>query len=379
VSSRTQATPRRARTRPDHTQAIVGGLLLIGLLSIVPDLGPRPALESSVRLEHARITEMGAVDPELGGQTARVIVVEGRDAGSVRSADLEVGPEGMVQPFAVGDEVVIQVSSTPDGEHVAITDHWRGPLLAVLLLVFAGLVVLVGGARGIRALLALALTVGVVIKIVLPLLLGGWPAIPVAIAAASLVTIATLLLTEGPQKSTLAAAIGTMGALVLTAVLAALASGLARFSVLQGGEEVAYLRNIVGPDIDLSGLLLAAVILGALGVLDDVTITQAATVAELAESDPDASRGTLVRRAMNVGRSHIAATINTLVLAYVAASLPLLLLFAVGRQSPTVLASTELVAIEIVRTLVGSIGIVAAVPLTTYVAAWLARRAPAAG
>jgi len=120
--------------------------------------------------------------------------------------------------------------------------------------------------------------------------------------------------------------------------------------------------------------LLAAVIFGALGVLDDVTITQAATVAELADADPRASRTMLVSRAMNVGRSHIAATLNTLVLAYVAASLPLLLLFAVGRQSPATIASTELVAVEVVRALVGSMGIVAAVPLTTFIAAWLVPR-----
>jgi uncharacterized membrane protein len=363
------------RPAPNHAQAIVGGLLLLGLLSLVPDLGPGPLPGATVRLEHARITEIGPVDPELGTGSARVVVLEGPDAGGLRTADLEPGPNNLTVPFQVGDEVVLQVSTTPDGEHAAVTDHWRGPLLLALLLAFAAIVVLVGGIRGVRALLALGLTVGVVVKIVLPLLLAGWPAIPVAIGAGSAVTIATLLLTEGPGKSTLAAAIGTLSALVLTAVLAAVARSAAQFGLLQGGDEIGYLQSVVGPGIDLGGLFLAAVILGALGVLDDVTITQAATVAELAESDPEATRGMLVRRGMNVGRSHIAATINTLVLAYVAASLPLLLLFAVGRQSPVILASTELVAIEIVRTLVGSIGIVAAVPLTTAVAAWLMRPA----
>ena len=145
----------------------------------------------------------------------------------------------------------------------------------------------------------------------------------------------------------------------------------ARFSLLQGAEEAGYLSGILGTSIDLGGLLLAAIIFGALGVLDDVTITQAATVAELAEADPRASRAELVSRARNVSRSHIAATLNTLVLAYVAASLPLLLLFAVGRQAPSIIASTELVAVEVVRALIGSIGIVAAVPLTTLIAARL--------
>jgi uncharacterized membrane protein len=187
------------------------------------------------------------------------------------------------------------------------------------------------------------------------------------------------LLTEGFRRSTLAAATGTFAALGVTAVTAALVTEAAKFTALQGNEDVAYLTGFVGTDFDLGGLLLAAIILGALGVLDDVTITQAATVAELADANPGASRGDLVARAMNVGRSHIAATVNTLVLAYVAASMPLLLLFAAGRQSGLTLASTESVAVEIIRAMVGSIGIVTAVPLTTIIAAWLARqgRSPA--
>jgi uncharacterized membrane protein len=131
---------------------------------------------------------------------------------------------------------------------------------------------------------------------------------------------------------------------------------------------------MIGLDVDLGGLLLASVILGALGVLDDVTITQAVTVEELIRSDPAASRGTVVARAMNIGRSHIAATVNTLVLAYVAASLPLLLLFALAAQPIGALASSETVAVEIVRAVVGSMGIVLAVPFTTFVAVRITRR-----
>jgi uncharacterized membrane protein len=116
------------------------------------------------------------------------------------------------------------------------------------------------------------------------------------------------------------------------------------------------------------------VIFGALGVLDDVTVTQAATVHELHEADPRVGRWSLFRRSMNVGRSHIAATVNTLVLAYVGASLPLLVLFAAGRQDPLLIASGEVVAVEVVKALVGSIGIVAAVPVTTAIAVLLMGR-----
>ena len=371
-------TPGKGERRVSHERAIIGGLLVVLALALMPDLGPTSDVDPAVHLVHGRIAAIGEPDPQTGAQTASVLLIDGADAGTTVDADIEApGPSTVTMPYAVGEEVVVQVSVTPEGQFVAVSDRWRLPLLQWLLVGFGLLVVLVGGWRGVRALIALVLTMGVVVKIVLPLLLAGWAAVPLAVVSASAVTVVTLLLTEGLRRSALAAAIGTFGALALTAVLAGIVTEAARFSLLQGSEEVGYLQGLVGASFDLGGLFLAAVIFGALGVLDDVTITQAATVAELAAADPSASRATLVGRAMNVGRSHIAATLNTLVLAYVAASLPLLLLFAVGGQSPVTIVSTELVAIEVVRTLVGSMGIVAAVPFTTFVAAWLERRGEA--
>ena len=216
--------------------------------------------------------------------------------------------------------------------------------------------------------IALALTLAVIVKIVVPLILAGWEPAGVAIVAATGVTIATFLLTEGLRAQTLAAAIGTFVSLALVAGLAVAFDELARFTALRGQEDVLYLQAVGLPNIDIGGLILAAIIFGALGILDDVTVTQAATVTELHEADPWLGRVALARRAMNVGRSHIAATVNTLVLAYVGASLPLIVLFAAGRQDPLLTASMEVVAVEVVRAIVGSIGIVAAVPLTTAVA-----------
>jgi uncharacterized membrane protein len=369
----TQNPPERAvRGLREHEGAILGGLLLLVALFLLPDLGPGALPGSTVTLEHARIVAIGSVDQAPGLETATVVIIDGPNGGQTLDANIDPTAPGVTSPpYAVGEEVVVQVSTTPEGTLAAISDRWRVPLLAALLGAFALVVVLVGGWRGVRALIALVLTIGVVVKIVLPLLIGGWSPVPLAIVTASGVTITTLLLTEGLRRRTVAAALGTLGALALTAVLAALANALAAFGLLQSSEDAAYLRSILGTNLDLGGLLLAAIIFGALGVLDDVTITQAATVGELAEADPRAPRSILVARAMNVGRAHIAATINTLVLAYVSASLPLLLLFAVGGQAGSAIASTEIVAIEIVRTLVGSIGIVAAVPLTTLIAAAL--------
>jgi uncharacterized membrane protein len=352
----------------------MAGFLILVLLLLIPDLSPPTTSDVNVQLLHGRITGL-VMDPDGGGQgRASVLVLDGPRAGETMSADLEVSGGQTAPLYRVDEEIVVQVSTGPDRELVAVTDRWRLPLLTWVVGAFALLVLLVGGWRGVRALVSLMLTIGVVVKIVLPLLLAGWTPVPVAVATASGVGIVTLLLTEGLRRSTLAAAIGTLAALALTAGLAAVVTLAAQFTALMGSEDAAYLQGIVGSSIDLNGLFLAAVIFGALAVLDDVTITQAVAVAELAEADPAASPATLVGRAMNVGRAHISATLNTLVLAYVAASLPLLLLFAAGGQEPSIIASTEVVAVEIVRALVGSMGIVAAVPLTTLVAAALVGR-----
>jgi uncharacterized membrane protein len=236
----------------------------------------------------------------------------------------------------------------------------------------------VGGLRGARALIALALTLAVVLKLVVPLLLRGFDPILLAVGGAALVTLVTLLLTEGPSRISLSALVGTLIALAATAGLAALFTGFAEFTQLQGNEEVAFLIPLIGQRVDLQGILLAATVFGALGVLDDVTVTQAAAVEQLHRARPDASRRSVLGHAMVVGRSHIAATVNTLVLAYLGAGLPLLLLFALSSQAPLTVLNSEIVAVEVIRALVGSIGIVAAVPITTLVATWLIVPSPMA-
>lgn len=367
-----------------HIRAIIGGLLLLALLWLIPDAAMAPAGGEAVTLAHARIVSIANADPETGLRTAQAVILDGERAGEEVTADLgssaagapggPTTPQGVGPDYRPGDEVVLQVSTTPDGEFIAVSDLWRVPLLLAVVAAFALLVVVVAGWRGVRALVALGLTVGVVLKILLPLLVAGWDPVILAVATGSAVTVVTLLLTEGWRRSTAAAAIGTFVALLATALIAAVVTGLARFTVLQGNEDVGFLQGMIGVDVDLGGLLLASIILGALGVLDDVTVTQAMTVEELAKADPAATRAVLAGRAMNVGRAHIAATVNTLLLAYVAASLPLLLLFALAAQPVGPLASTEVVAVEVVRAVVGSMGIVLAVPFTTFVAARLIPR-----
>lgn len=368
-----------------HARALgIGALLLVGVLVLVPDITPRSSDLPPVQLVHGRIVEvLPATSPSE--PDVRIEVIEGIPGGPATGEIVDgflQGPNGLeARPdFTLGDEVIVNISTDPDAGFVSVNDRYRVPTLALLLGLFAVAVTVVGGWRGVRSLIALALTLAVVVRIVVPLILAGWNPAWVAIAAASGVTLATFLLTEGARRQTVAAVAGTAISLSLVAILATVFDALARFSPLRGSEDAGFLISLGGTTVDLGGLVLAAVIFGALGVLDDVTVTQAATVQELYEADPRQRRWALAGRAMNVGRSHIAATVNTLVLAYVGASLPLIVLFAAGRQDPVLIVSGEQVAVEVVRALVGSIGIVAAVPITTAIAVFLmGRRFPLVG
>lgn len=349
-------------------------VMLLAGIWLLPDLTPREDLPDTGYTNVRAVVVRTDVRDELGQTGVEVRILEGDDAGTVIFAVVQTGfvpgfPGGPV--LVEGDEVVVTRYGGEGGGLNAIGDVWRIPVVAALTIAFALLVSLVGGWRGVRSLLALALTLAVITKVVVPLLLRGFDPIPLAVAAGTLITVLTLTLTEGLRRTTLAASLGTMIGLLVTAGIAALTASAARFSSAQGNEEIVYLFPLLGDTLDLGALLMAATIFGALGVLDDVTVTQAASVVALRRADPVSSRWRVFVRAMDVGRSHIAATVNTLVLAYLGAGLPLLLLFAVGRESPLIVANGELVAVEILRAMAGSIGIVAAVPLTTAIAAAL--------
>lgn len=357
--------------------AVLIGSVLVAGLWLMPDLTPSDAIPVvGQRNDHGRIVEQLGTDA-TGLPAFAVEVLDGPFAGERIEAVVQDGSAAMPgssnrEPYEVGDEVVVTSFTGPAaGTFAVIVEPWRLPLLAGVAAVFAAAVLLVGGLRGMRSLVALALTLTVVVKLVVPLLLRGVDPILLAVGAGAAVTLATLLLTEGFSRVTLAAVLGTFAALALTAGLAAAFTTAAGFTALQGNEEIAFLIPLVGERIDLNGILLAATVFGALGVLDDVTVTQAATVEQLHRAEPIAGRRGVMSRAMRVGRAHIAATVNTLMLAYLGAGLPLLLLFALGGQSPATVLNGEIVAVEVIRALVGSAGIVAAVPLTTLVAVML--------
>lgn len=281
-----------------------------------------------------------------------------------------------VSPFTTGDDVLLTVDGDPtDPESYQVVDFQRGTPLAVLALLFAAAVVALGRWRGAAALGSLVLTGVVLVVFVLPAILAGKDPLAVAVVGCSVIMFGTLYLTHGLSARTSVAVLGTLGSLVLIGLLGA---GFAAASALTGADEdTASLANALGSGLDGRGIVLAGLMIGALGALDDVTVTQASAVWELRRADPGLRPAALFGAAMRIGRDHVGAAVNTLVLAYAGAALPLLLLFSVAERGLVDTLTSQVIATEVVRTLVGSIGLVAAVPLTTLLAVAVVTRAKA--
>ncbi|MFI7156026.1 YibE/F family protein [Micromonospora chalcea] len=310
--------------------------------------------------------------------TATVAAEQGPDAGRQVETPLPAGPGA--PRVEVGDKIVLVELIDPADPSVKsynIAEHQRGTPLIWLLVLFAAAIVAFGRWRALAALGGLAASFAILLGFVLPGIGGGQPPLLVAIVGAALIMFVVLYLTHGITAQTSVAVLGTLGSLVITGVLGLLATSATHLTGF-GSEDATTLSMFQG-DVDLHGLLLAGIIIGSLGVLDDVTVTQAATVTELAHANPGLSRRQLYRAATRVGRAHIASTVNTIVLAYAGASLPLLLLLVADSRPVSQILTSEFLAQEIVRSAVATLGLIAAVPLTTALAAIVTtagRRAP---
>jgi uncharacterized membrane protein len=331
-----------------------------------------------------RATVTGIDDRPCGATVAdrckRVLIrLDGGDADGSRGV-IQWGANGVDPPVHVGDKIRVAEAppvpgyDAPDETTYTLVDFQRGGALIALFAIFALLVLAFSRLRGALSLLGLGASLAVILLFVVPAILNGEPPVAVAIAGSLAVMFTTILLTHGRGPKSIAALLGTTASLLLTALLAVLFTQLARLTGLAGEE--AFALRLADPDVSLQGLLIAGMVIGALGVLDDVTVSQASTVLALRAANPGLGYRELFVRAMHVGRDHVSATVNTLVLAYAGSSLPVLLIFASGALSLGQAANLEIVSEQIVATLVGSIGLIAAVPATTAVAALLAQHVP---
>jgi uncharacterized membrane protein len=339
---------------------------------------------STERAEVTSVSYAACPPPQEGTcGTAEIRLETGPDEGS--SSTLTLGGTLLEPDLEVGDQIRVAPSEPVPGElppevrpeageastAYTFSDFERRTPMLWLAIAFAALVIVFGRLRGALSLLGLAASLAVVLIFIVPAILDGESPLAVAIFGSLAVMLLTIALAHGLGAKSLAAIVGTTASLLLVALLAELFTELTHLTGL-ASEEPALLQ-LGGVEVSFEGLLLAGIVIGALGVLDDVTVSQASTVLALRAANPSLGFGELYRRALDVGRDHVSATVNTLVLAYVGAALPVLLIFSSGELGFVDAVNVELVAQEIVAALVGSIGLIAAVPITTALAATLSR------
>ncbi len=343
-------------------------------LGVASDLVPATVLtRSEVPCEGTPQDEEGTdgADTEVTCTILEIGITDGIDDGQTIALDhVETPRNPGLRP---GDKIVLgyEPGAEPGSEYF-YADRQRGRPLLLLAALFAIAVVALGRWGGLRALVSLGLSLLILVSFLLPALLRGSNPLAVAVVAASAVMILALYLSHGVTVRTTIALLGTLASLALTGALAAAFVAGGHFTGL-ASEEATFLNAVAG-QVELDGLLLAGVIIGSLGVLDDVTVTQAAAVWELHLANPAYRARQIYSSALRIGRDHIASTVNTLVLAYAGASLPLLVLFSLANRDLGEVLTGEVIAQEVVRTLVGSIGLVASVPITTGLAAWVVTR-----
>ncbi len=344
-------------------------------VDLIPGQNQEPQAADVVASETVRCRNPEATDC----RELMIELTEGSDSGS-RFA-LTVGDAGPAPELDEGAKVRVVKNVVPPGAQASLVDPYalvevdrRMPMLW-LAVAFGALVVVFGRARGALALVGLGSSLVVVVEFVIPALIQAESPVAVAAIGSLAVMLLTIVLAHGVGPKSLAAILGTAASLAATILLAVLFTELAYLTGFSSEE--ANLLQANDADLSLEGLVLAGMVIGALGVLDDVTVSQASTVMALRRANPNQHTGDLYRGALTVGRDHVAATVNTLVLAYVGASLPVLLVFGVGETSFVDAISREAVAEQVVAMLVGSIGLIVAVPMTTWLAAVLAARLPA--
>ncbi|XGP78008.1 YibE/F family protein [Actinokineospora auranticolor] len=373
----TPATPASPKVRKllaallvPFAVAALAGMIILFPTAATPEHVGQQAVKGTITAAQAGPCGVG----DAGGDCLVVSVRMSDGAATGSEIRTAIPLEPSTPRFAVGDDVVLAYNGADplSGASYQLVDFQRGVPLALLAALFAVAVIVLGRWQGLKALLALGLSFAVLLLFVLPAILTGENPLLVAVAGAGVIMFAVLYLTHGLSARTSTAVLGTMVSLALIGVLSALFSAVAKLTGLD--DETATLVGSLGHGIDTRGLLLAGIVIGSLGVLDDVTVTQTSAVWELRAANPGLDWRALYAAGQRIGRDHVSSAVNTLVMAYAGAALPVLLYSSLSGVGIGTILQSQSIAQEIVRTLVGSIGLVAAVPVTTAVAALVAVR-----
>lgn len=343
------------------------------LLLVLPVFAPAQELQQDVKERvPARVIEvMGERERDITGtnavavvQEVRIEILGGERVGEVTTLENEI------VLLDVGDNIFVNRVVTINGqEYITYADFERRPVLVIVTVIFVGALLALSRWQGVRALLSLAASIAAILFLLVPALLAGYNPALASVAIAGAVLAFVLFGTHGINARSVIAFGGTFGAVFVTGIIAWWSTSAMRLSGFSSDASV-YLNFATNGSLDLSGLLLGSIIIGILGVLDDVSITQVSVVEQLKSVNDKLRFAELYQRAIKVGRDHLGSLVNTLALAYVGVSLPLILLYAKAEGSIWHTLNQELVSGELLRIIVGSIGLILAVPVTTLLAAW---------
>lgn len=348
-------------------KSILLGILLFPAVGIAQDLHqdlqeqvPAEVLEIVSEYERS-ITGTEAVALV---QEVRAVLLEGQKAGEV------VRFENELATLKPGDRIIVNRIKLINGEeYVSYADFERRPVLIFMIAAFVFMLLVFSGWQGLRALVSLGGSIAAIFFLLVPALLAGFNPVLASVVIAGAILALVLFGTHGINSRSVIAFCGTISAVIVTGVIAVFSTNAMRLTGFSSDASV-YLNFATNGNLDLSGLLLGGIIIGILGVLDDVSITQASVVQELKAANPVLKFMDLYQRAIKVGRDHIGSLVNTLALAYVGVSLPLILLYAQANSSVWQTLNQEVIVAELLRIIVGSMGLILAVPATTAVAAW---------
>ena len=353
-------------------------LVLVGLWSI---FFSSPVLAQNSQLIEAQVIKILEQKPaDLGPnqlaqtyQKLELLVTKGDLKDQTITIENGLIPLSDPQIYKPNDRLLLTLDHDTNNKTVFyITDYIRRDSLLLLFIIFAVLVVFVAKWKGLASLLSMALSFLIIFKLILPQLMAGSDPILVSILASLFIIPLTFYLSHGFSRKTTIAVFGTLTSLIITAFLAVIFVNLSHLSGF-ASEEAGFLQVATQGSINIKSLLISGIIIGLLGILDDITIAQSALVFQLKATDPDLKPPKLFFRAMTVGQDHIASMVNTLILVYAGAALPLLLLFIDNPEPFSQVINTELIADEIIRTLIASIGLVLAVPITTFLAVFMSK------
>lgn len=365
-------TPRLSRTNRGILR-ILSGIFAVALVlvSLPYKVSAQEIIPDKIEIVRAKVTDVISSRKETIGegfmefriQRISAEILQGERRGEVVTFDNDFSF------MEVGNRFYMRITTDPGSgvTYYTVSDFDRRAALGFFVGLFALSVIAFGRWQGVRSLVSLGISIGVIFWMLIPLLLKGWSPVVVATLAATAILFFAIFFTHGFNRKSAIAFAGTVSAVILTGLLAGLAVWMVHITGFVAEESV-YLNWNTGGKLNFTGLYLAGIIIGMLGVLDDISITQVAVVRELYGVASHLTKREIFASAIRVGKEHVGALVNTLVLAYVGVALPAVMYFATAQAPVAQLLNMELFASEIIRTVIGSIGLIMTVPITTYLA-----------